>query len=310
MIKRMEKLIIESKTVYKWQVGASTFLAMPEDGARLMNWHLSLADGNTRDVIHWPENADYSRVHKIRGGNPILFPFAARTFCEGELGFWKAPDGVKREMPMHGFARDGSFRLETSNDKGFLAVLEPSDKAHEVYPYQYTFSVRYRFEELAFIVDLELKNEDQKPIPWSAGHHFYFSLPWHEGANRKDYHVNIPAKKAFRQDTDGKLIPVKEFKQDDTFDNPQICDLIHAKLAHNGIIFGPKSGEEAVEILAGEHTVPSPWTSVVTWTESDESPFYCVEPWMGPPNSPEHGHGLHLVEPGQSDIFTVRVALT
>ncbi len=25
------------------------------------------------------------------------------------------------------------------------------------------------------------------PIPWSAGHHFYFTLPWSEGARRGDY---------------------------------------------------------------------------------------------------------------------------
>ena len=54
---------------------------------------------------------------------------------------------------------------------------------------------------------------------------------------------------------------------------------------------------------------PSPWTALVAWTENDSSPFYCVEPWMGPPNSHDHGKGLHWVDPGESDVFSVTVSL-
>ena len=48
---------------------------------------------------------------------------------------------------------------------------------------------------------------------------------------------------------------------------------------------------------------------VVTWTESPESPFFCVEPWMGAPNSPTHGKGLRWVEPGAISEWVVEVAL-
>jgi galactose mutarotase-like enzyme len=47
----------------------------------------------------------------------------------------------------------------------------------------------------------------------------------------------------------------------------------------------------------------------VTWTQADDSPFYCVEPWMGPANAPEHRKGLHLVPPGGRDTFTVSVSV-
>lgn len=306
----METIDFRGHTIHKWALGASTFLAMPGRGARLMNWHLTLADGSVRDVIHWPEDADLGDMEPVRGGNPILFPFAARTFCDGEEGFWRAPDGVRRPMRRHGYARAGDFELTTVNDKGFLATFVPSEACREAYPYAYSFSVRYRFEELAFTVDLELRNDDSCPIPWSAGHHFYFTLPWHEGLERKDYHLTIPAKKAFHQDSRGALVGVKEFSQVASFADPQIVDLIHCRLKHNAVIFGPRSGEEAVEILIGPDTVPSPWATVVSWTAAEDSPFYCVEPWMGPPNSPEHKNGLHFVDPGRSEIFTVRVALS
>lgn len=305
----METIEYQGQQIRKWQVGASTFLAWPEVGARLMNWHVGMADGSVRDVIHWPEDADLSRPAKVRGGNPILFPFAARTFCEGEIGYWKAPDGVRRPMQMHGYCRDGEFALTTHSEKGFLATFRPGDACQKAYPYAYEFSVRYRFEELAFTVDFELTNKDSQPIPWSAGHHFYFTLPWHPGNGRKDYHLNVPAKKAFRQDGDGKLVVEKDFEADMGFDDKRLVDLIRCKLKHNAVIFGSRSGEEAIEILVGEHTVPSQWATVVSWTEKEDSPFYCVEPWMGPPNSPEHKHGLHFVDPGKTEVFTVKVCL-
>jgi galactose mutarotase-like enzyme len=49
--------------------------------------------------------------------------------------------------------------------------------------------------------------------------------------------------------------------------------------------------------------------AIVTWTESDTAPFFCIEPWMGPPNSPETNVGLHMVNPGERDAYSVTVRL-
>ncbi|NBV53418.1 MAG: aldose epimerase, partial [Verrucomicrobia bacterium] len=73
--------------------------------------------------------------------------------------------------------------------------------------------------------------------------------------------------------------------------------------------FGPKSGEEDITIKVGEEAIPGSWASVVTWTPDPEAPYYCVEPWMGPPNSPEHKNGLRFAEPGQVDTFVTEVSL-
>lgn len=305
----METIEWNGHPIRKWTVGASTFLAYPEAGARLMNWHLHMADGSYRDVIHWPEDAQLDDIAHVRGGNPILFPFSARTFCDGEIGFWKAPDGERRPMKTHGYARQGRFTLESIHDKGFLARFEPDDEAREAYPYDYEFTVRYRFEQLAFYVDFELKNLGHAPLPWSAGHHFYFALPWHEDLERKDYRITTGAKKAFRHESNGKLLPIKDFPDPANFGDPAIDDLIRARLKTNEVRFGPLNGEEDVVIRFGDTARPDPWAALVTWTAGDDSPFYCVEPWMGPPNSPEHRHGLHFVEPGKSSVFSVEVSL-
>ncbi|MFP4157553.1 MAG: aldose epimerase [Opitutales bacterium] len=306
----MEIVEHQGLKLHRWQCGPSTYLARPELGARLMNWNLRMADGSVRDVIHWPEQADSENFAKIRGGNPILFPFAARTYHKGQLGHWKDPQGTVRPMPQHGFARGADFILLDATDDGFTAELQPDAAAHEAYPFDYRFTVRYVFDALSFKVFLKLVNLGEAPLLWSAGHHFYFTLPWHEGLSRKDYRFKIPAKKCFTPGPDGSLEPVKPAGNEGDFGQPDISERIFTKLKGHEAVFGPKSGEEDIGIrLLKDRDSFSSWNAFVTWTESPESPFYCVEPWMGPPNSPEHKKGLHAVNGGESAEFGVEVAL-
>ena len=57
-----------------------------------MNWNVTLGDGSVRDVLYWPEATNFDEFAKIRGGNPILFPFNARVFDQGDIHFWRAAE--------------------------------------------------------------------------------------------------------------------------------------------------------------------------------------------------------------------------
>lgn len=50
----METFEQSGAKLYKFTRGPSTFIANIENGARLMNWAVSFADGAVRDVIYWP----------------------------------------------------------------------------------------------------------------------------------------------------------------------------------------------------------------------------------------------------------------
>ncbi|MGJ8637813.1 MAG: aldose 1-epimerase [Opitutaceae bacterium] len=307
----METIDYNGVQLHRWNCGPSSFLARPEAGARLMNWNLRMSDGSFRDVIYWPEDADFERFAKVRGGNPILFPFSARTYNNGKIGEWKDQEGAVRPMPMHGFARDGQFEIIAADDSGFTVELKPTEADRLAYPFDYRFTVRYVFEQVSFKVYLSLENLGDTPILWSAGHHFYFTLPWHEGLTRKDYRFEIPAKKCFTQAPDGSLQTVeKGWDKDTSFGNPLNTDRIYTRLKGDTAVFGPNGGEEDIGIrFLNDSETHSTWNAFVVWTEKPDSPFYCVEPWMGPPNSPEHGKGLHAVSAGERATFGVEVAL-
>jgi galactose mutarotase-like enzyme len=305
----MEKIPYFGQTLIRWRVGVSTFVAIPEKGARLMNWNIEMADGSVRDVIHWPELPSMEGFTKARGGNPILFPFCARSFDRGDAGFWRDVKGVRRPMPMHGFARQGEFRATRVDEGGFEAVFVPGDEAKASYPFKYEFVVTYRFSPFGLACSLTLENLGDDPLPWSAGHHFYFRLQWSEGATRGDYLISIPAQKRLRQDATGRLVAGPRLAPAERMDNLELIDTFHTSLTGPEAVFGEKGLPGDVTVRLGDDELPPPGATFVTWTEADNSPFYCVEPWMGPANAQEHKIGLHMVPPGARETFTVSVAV-
>jgi galactose mutarotase-like enzyme len=305
----MEKVPYEGQTLTRWQVGNSTFLALPEKGARLMNWNVTLGDGSVRDVIYWPEQANFAEIAKVRGGNPILFPFNGRAFDRGEIFHWRAADGIRRPMPLHGIARQGDFKVTRCDARGFSATLVPGEEARQCYPFDYEFTVTYRFEALGLSCELAVTNLGAEPLPWSAGHHFYFTLPWHEGSTRADYLIRVPATKRYRHDPTGALVAGPTLQAEETLANPAMVDTIHGGLRSNEVVFGEKGRPGDVAVRLGTEKVPPPDAVFVTWTLADDSPFYCVEPWMGPPNAPENKVGLKFVQKGETQKFNVSVNL-
>lgn len=306
----MEKVPYLGDTITRWEVGSSTFLASPERGARLMHWHVTHGDGSLREVIHWPELKSLEELPRAKGGNPVLFPFNARCFDQGQIHFWRDAAGVRRPMPMHGLARQGKFEVTWMDVRGFAAQFVPDEEARACYPYDYEFLVTYRFEPLGLICEYTLRNLGSQPLPWSAGHHFYFAVPWRDGLKRGDYAIRIPATKTYRQDfSNGQLLPGPGLQPEESLDNKALIDTFHTGLKSNGVVFGPKGIPGEVAVRIGTDKVPPPDAVFVTWTFDDKAPYYCVEPWMGPANAPEHKLGLHWVAPGQAQSFIVSVQI-
>lgn len=306
----MERVPYLDTTLRRWQCGRSTFFAWPECGARLVSWYIELADGTIRELIHWPEVESLEAPGRIRGGNPILFPFAGRTFCGGRENRWRHTDGVERPMPRHGFAREGRFEVTEIDEVGFTASLQPTARDQEAYPFDYEFMVKYRFFEESFVVDLILVNRGSVAMPWSPGHHFYFPLPWRPDESRSDYSIHFAAGAAWRHASDGQLQSVPLPDGPYRFDDADLVDRIHTGLRSSEIVFGPTGDPgEQVRMRIGRGGKPDADVALVTWSERHDSPFYCVEPWMGPPNAAEHGRGLQVVGAGKTEQFAVEVTV-
>jgi galactose mutarotase-like enzyme len=292
--------IFQNQPIIKIQSGDSTALLSPAHGARLLSWS---AGGNP--VIRWPVDADWSRPAKVRGGDPVLFPFIARTFWDRRIGFWKDAAGTVRPAPMHGFARDSAFSIAEAGPDFLRVGLESNETTNSCYPFAFRFEVIHRIGPGSLETVFRVSNKGEKPMPWSAGHHFYFRLP---AAERASWRLDLPCENWGSQDfSDGSIHLSKPAHAGAPVSDPAWIDRFHIKPSIGAIRLAPPSGPA----IRFEDTSPEEgaWHCTTTWTENADSDFFCVEPWSALPNAIHNGEGLRHLAPGGTDEIGIRIRL-
>lgn len=284
------------------QIGnADTFLLLaPQYGGRLVRW---VHQGE--DILYWPEQADWSRPAKIRGGNPLLFPFIGRHFVEGAAGQWKDADGHVHALPQHGFARDLPFEVSDADAKSSITMtLRASEATRTGYPYDFVFETSYRLLPDGLEVCLRTLNTGTTRLPYYAGHHFYFALPH---VQRAAASLALPGTDRMRQQPDGSPGAGNSGDASYKLDDPRLQDTFHVFRNSPSAVLAMPDRHITFELdLPGS----APWHAVTTWSEAETSDFYCVEPWVGLPDAIHHGQGLRWIEPGQSESAVCRLRVT
>ncbi|MFZ9920334.1 MAG: aldose epimerase [Terrimicrobiaceae bacterium] len=282
----------QGQPVIELQNGPSRALISSGHGARLLCW--SVADW---EVIRWPETADWSKPQKVRGGNPVLFPFIARSFHDNKIGLWKCPDGMIRPAPMHGFARDSAFSIVSADEASVGMRLEANDTTRAVYPFDFRFEVALRLGDDSLQVIYRVTNTGQEALPWSAGHHFYLGIP---ASERADWQLELPCRHWASQDFSTGEIQLREPACDrDVLSNPAWIDRLHVEPDLNRICLAHEASGRTISF---KDTSPQSgsWHCATTWTEKPDSDFFCVEPWSALPNAAANGMGLQNTPPGKS----------
>jgi galactose mutarotase-like enzyme len=275
----------------------------PQIGGRLLTWTVG-----GHEVIRWPDAPDWTHPAKIRGGNPLLFPFLGRHRVDGKVGAWRDEDGTVYALPVHGFARDSVFSAEVDATAAKVSMtLTDSDATRAVYPFAFRFSAVFQLVDSDTLeISLITENRGDRALPYYAGHHFYFVLPH---ALRSETTLDLPPSERRDQQPDGALSAPIPGEPQYRLDDPRIQDRFHVidavPAAQRTATLHTPSLNRTVEFDL--RTSPTPWYSITTWTEADDSDFYCVEPWLGLPDAIHNGAGLRWVAPGQSETATLRL---
>jgi galactose mutarotase-like enzyme len=283
----------QNQDVVQIENAHSTALFAPQHGGRLLRW--SLGD---LQIVHWPAAADWSAPARIRGGNPLLFPFIGRHFVDGQAGRWVDSEGVQRTMPLHGFAPGLPYSSQVDADgAGLRMTLEASDMTRAAYPYEFRFVATYRLAGPSLCVTLSTQNLGDKAMPYYAGHHFYFSLP--HGA-RDSTLLHLPPNQLQSLGGDGVLAPANTGETTYRLSDPRLQDRFHVlKRGGDVRLVAPEFGRE---ITLGLQSPGGPdWYAIGTWAERPDVDYYCIEPWLGAPNAIHHGRGLRWLAPGQRE---------
>jgi galactose mutarotase-like enzyme len=297
----MSKVSFQGQTVHELRDGNSQVLMAPQFGARLLKWTVG-----KREIIFWPENADWSSRDSIahtRGGNPILFPFLGRHYVNGELGKWRDESGGVRDLPMHGFARVLPFQEIESDARHLRMRLETSEQTRTMYPFEFRFDVVYRLTGSTLEAIFETSNLGSTPLPYYAGHHFYFAIAH---AARADWQIELPCKTWGRQNADGspRLFPAQNNAT--TLADSDLIDRFHLDFYQPGVTLQNATKNEKI-ILDWPQEYSRLWHDVTTWTGAPDADYYCVEPWLGLPDAIHHGHGLRHVAPNATEASRCRI---
>ena len=126
---------------------------------------------------------------------------------------------------------------------------------------------------------------------------------------RKDYLLETTATKYLQRDEQGGLFAGPAIGARENLANKNLIDLIHTGLRREVFAVTEVPTGNRLLFRSGMANSSSRDLAVVTWTQDEKSPFYCIEPWMGPPNAPETKVGLHSVAPGQTQKFYVEITL-
>lgn len=212
----------------------------------------------------------------------LLFPFA----CRRQDG-WYSVDGVRYEMPIHGFAKLNVFEIENKTDDSVTLLLCSNEETRVAYPYDFELRVKYSVVGNKVKLDYSVKNLSDRKMYFSLGGHLAFRL---------DGQVNADG----TEDTKGNYIefltPIKTWfplsgpfvLPEEKWTGGQRFEVDKEFLRKYGTtpIFTTKGGAKYVlERKSGRKIAFETKSSVVAfWADDDKGQYVCVEPWWGVPD--------------------------
>lgn len=226
-----------------------------------------------KDVLYMDKSTLEDGTKNVRGGIPVLFPYAGKLVDEVFV-----PAGTK--MKQHGFGRNKAWpAVEKSASRVRLLLKQDADTAAQ---YPYKFSAEYTVFILpnGLQVELLVGNDGDKPLPVSPGWHPYFNCPAaQKGAVTGDVAGLTADKLGNDKEFDFGLVPPKAGRAN--FNVPGLGKLL--------ISFTP--------VL--KH--------MQFWSQPGKD-FICLEPFYGP-NNTVNTDKRHDIPPGQSRNFWMRIEL-
>ena len=211
------------------------------------------------------------------GRAPVLFPNCGRML-DGCYTY----EGVKYELPIHGFAKFYEFEVESVNDTEVVFFLKDNAETHKMYPFAFEVRVRYALDNDRIVITYDIYNPSQdKPLLASVGSHEAYTCPEgltaydvvfekDEPLNSHGFHeVQGITYATYPVEAPGGVLPLK----DEYF---AIDALIFRNLESKELTLRNRETGRGVTVnFDGIETL-------LIWTKPG-APFVCIEPWCGFP---------------------------
>jgi aldose 1-epimerase len=291
------------------QTGTEAVL-LPGCGALLHAFNVRQKDGSLFNVIdNYRDSADLRKNIATSFKGPKLSPFPCRI-PDGVYHFDKKTYRLERLFPdgtaIHGLIYDKPFTIvqESPGDQGAGLFLEYAYRNDDPgYPFQYNCQVRYTLHAGS---DLEIvttvTNVDKTTIPIADGWHPYFRLGGRVDEWKLQFYSEAIVDFDQRLVPTGHLTPYNVFEKASTVGDLFLDNCFALKPAIVSAaceLYNPSTGLRVSFFPDASY----PYLQVYT-PPSRES--IAVENLSSAPDCFNNGLGLLLLQPGHSQIFTVR----
>ncbi len=272
---------------------------------------------------------DYAPREGFGGKGPFLWPATGRNFPADLMERRRAGerfdggayehDGIWRDMPIHGFARDLPWKVEESgaDGSGARAVLSLEDTpgTREMYPFGFRCSVEYRIRDGALELGYSIRASEgnAEAMFFSIGNHITFVAPLVPGSDPAAMVLTSPATKEILKTDYG--IPTGETRPLSYADGFRLGD--YPALTATSLTGYPQGQDPYVEysdpagltIRIAHRASEIPDDPVILFNVWGDvhSGFFSPEPWVGLQNSLVQRQGLVYLEPGEEFHWDVQV---
>jgi galactose mutarotase-like enzyme len=229
-----------------------------------------------RDYI-WCGDAAYWNGH-----NPTLFPV---------IGFLKDNmtcfDGVKYQIPKHGYARKTEFELVEQTDNSITLRMTDSETTRSGYPFRFVFDITHRLTEDGFETEYTISNCDDRSMPFMIGAHTGFALPFTDGQRFEDHTLIFECPESYVTRyiaVNGQYIE-DSMGETDFLDGTDRIALDYRLFDDDALMLaGLKSRKVALLDQNGRGVGMefNGFDALGIWTPPGKNaPFLCLEPWNG-----------------------------
>lgn len=259
---------------------------------------------NNRELLFqhdffWDKNSK-----KTRGGIPFLFPICGRLERDGKLGTYLYENKLY-EMSAHGFADKMPWNvLEQKDDSEITFELTHTEDTIVQFPFQFRILLNYKVSDNSLTATVTFENTGENAMPFYAGFHPYFFTKLEQKEN-----ILFSASPTYSIQYNERCNDVIGTKNSPELPLPVTSPALKDLLMRTGnkkaaqIIF---SDNFKIDISTSVDDIDFPYIQL--YTLKDE-PFFCVEPWMGAPNTLNSVTGSKWIPPGETKSAQMTISI-
>jgi len=275
---------------------------------------ISTKGAELQSIIHKDFGLEYmwSGDPKFWGKkSPVLFPIVG-----GLKNNSYQYNGKSYQLNRHGFARDMEFEVTGQDEDGIVFTLNSNEETLANYPFQFSFSVRYKLDSNRLSVTYIVRNTKEKML-FSVGGHPAFRVPLVDGTTFEDYflefnHLESASRWPLSKDGLIENTPMQVIEHSDKLPLKKSLfyedALVFKHLASKSIYILSNKTSHGLKV----NFQGFPYLGI--WSAKDAD-FVCIEPWCGIADTVNASgnladkEGINNLTPGESFERTWHVEL-